>query len=97
MYAIRSYYAYTPLSINQQARTNTQLSATAVRGLNLEGLPEMMKLEFAKKIVNYIPYAYGAGLRKGIEEEAEKAGLTTVITSYSIHYTKLYEFLKHVA
>ena len=29
-----------------------------------------------------IPYTYGAGLRKGIEEEAEKAGLTTGFTLF---------------
>jgi len=54
----------------------------AQKGLNLEGLPEMMKLEYAKKIVNYIIYSYGVGTRRGIESQGEVAGLQEGITLF---------------
>jgi hypothetical protein len=48
----------------------------AQKGLNQEGLPEMMDLTYAKKIVNYIPYSYGVGTRRGLERVAQKLGAT---------------------
>jgi len=66
--------AYRPFLQPQGTKVYTQLSTMGNKGLNLEGLPEMMKLDYAKKIVNYIPYPYGAGLRGGIEKIFESAG-----------------------
>lgn len=68
---------YTPLSIKPQDNITAPVSLMAKKGLNQEGLEEMMNLDFAKKVVNYIPYSYGIGTRKGAEKQAEKAGLTT--------------------
>jgi len=79
---------YTPLSITAQNRMSTQVSTTGQKGLNLEGLPEMMKLEYAKKIINYIPYSYGIGLRGGIEKIFESAGdeVITMLESWTDEY-----------
>lgn len=73
---------YTPLKINNQNKRSLQVSTIAQKGLNQEGLSEMMKLEYAKRIVNYIPYSYGAGTRKGLETQDEREGLTEGITLF---------------
>lgn len=72
--------AYRAFLKPQGSPRQTQVSTMAQKGLNQEGLPEMMKLEFAKEIKNYIPYSYGMGLRKGLELIGEKAALTSGMT-----------------
>lgn len=67
---------YQPLSIKGNNPRSNIVSPMAKKGLNLEGLPEMMSLEYAKKIVNYIPYSYGIGVRKGLKKIGEQVGLT---------------------
>lgn len=62
---------YRPVVKPQAGRRNLQVSTMAQKGLNLEGLPEMMKLEYAKKMVNYIPYSYGIGTRGGLEKKTD--------------------------
>ena len=73
---------YRTLIKPQGKKQNIQVSTMGQKGLNLEGLPEMMKLDYAKKVVNYIPYSYGIGTRKGLEVQGEKAGLTEGITLF---------------
>lgn len=77
---------YTPLQVDNQNRKSTQVSTMAQKGLNLEGLPELMDLEYAKKIVNYIPYSFGIATRGGLEKKGEVAGLSSGIT-LSKYYT----------
>lgn len=74
--------AYAPLKIGSRNTRNLQVSTMAQKGLNLEGLPEMMKLEYAKKMVNYIPYSYGIGTRQGIELQDEKEDILEGITLF---------------
>jgi len=66
---------YKPVVKPGGAPRNIQVSTMAQKGLNLEGLPEMMKLEYAKKIINYIPYSFGIATRGGIESQGDK-GIT---------------------
>lgn len=68
---------YTPLTIKGNPSRRNIVSQMGRKGLNLEGLPEMMNLEYAKSIVNYIPHSFGVAMRRGIERVAEKTGLTT--------------------
>ena len=72
--------AYAPLKVRSQNRRNINVSAMARKGLNLEGLPEMMDLNYAKKIVNYIPYSYGIGTRGGLETQDEIEDITEGMT-----------------
>lgn len=67
---------YKPLQVDARNNRRYQVSTMAQKGLNLEGLPEMMSLEYAKKIVNYIPYSFGIATRGGLEKQGEVAGLS---------------------
>jgi hypothetical protein len=69
----------------QGGNRNIQLSTMAKKGLNLEGLPEMMNLDYAKKIINYIPYSFGIATRGGLEVQIEKA-ISVGITLFK-HFT----------
>jgi len=73
---------YKAIAKPRGSNRSVQVSTMGQKGLNLEGLPEMMKLEYAKKIINYIPYSYGVGTRGGVEVQGTKAGLTEGITLF---------------
>ena len=74
--------AYTPLKIKGGNSRELKVSTMAHKGLNLEGLPEMMNLDYAKGFVNYIPYSYGIGTRGGLSEAANKVGSTVGSTLF---------------
>ena len=72
---------YTPLPIDAKPNIDYHTSPMARGGLNLEALPEMMSLEYAKKIINYIPFTHGAAVRKGLERVADR-GITEGATLF---------------
>lgn len=77
---------YSPLQIKGNNRQSMQFSQMAKKGLNLEGLEEMMSLDYAKKFINYIPYSFGIVPRQGLETQGEKEGLTSGATLFK-HFT----------
>ena len=77
MYAIRSYYEIEEEMIETGKRTAIDLG---VHGLH----PELIRLIGKMKYRS----SYGQNL---LQHSRETANLCAVITSYSIHYTKLYE------
>ena len=105
MYAIRSYYDYDPADLKKFGNIsdwNEELGSKFFEYYNSvfkEGaLSEREKSLIALAVAHTIqcPYcidAYtGDGLQRGItKEEMMEALHVAVITSYSIHYTKLYE------
>lgn len=73
---------YQPLKSRRTTKRAVQLSTMAHKGQNQEGLPQMLSLDFAKKMVNYIPYSYGVGTRKGLYLQDEKEGINEGITLF---------------
>ena len=44
-----------------------------------------MNLDFVKRMANYIPHSFGIQTRQGIEEAAEKAGITGMTLCEHFH------------
>jgi hypothetical protein len=69
---------YQPLKVNQGSRTGFRTSTMPRAGVNKEDNPQMMSLEYAIDIINYVPYRYGLEKRKGIREIFARAGAVPI-------------------
>jgi len=65
---------YRPLEIKQAPRKGYKTSFTPRKGMNREDLTQLMNLDYAINIVNYIPESYGLEKRKGIKKIFERTG-----------------------
>ena len=79
MYAIRSYYAYGNIYVAQvNSRANQKQVAQALK--------EAEEYDGPSLVIAYSP-CIAHGIQGGLMKSVDQG----VITSYSIHYTKLYE------
>lgn len=65
-----------PLQIRQPRQQRYITSPMAKRGMNLVDLPQMMNLDWALEITNYIPRSFGIEKRKGLKRIFNRTGAT---------------------
>lgn len=71
---------YTPLKVKSFPRSGYRTSMMPKKGMNREDLSQLMSMDYALSIVNYIPYGYGLEIRKGLEKIFERAGSAYAVT-----------------
>lgn len=67
---------YTPLKVGSNQNPSFRNLTMPRKGINRENLPQMMNVEFATIIMNYIPHSYGLEKRKGLAKLFEISGAT---------------------
>lgn len=65
---------YKPLQIKQGQRVGFKTSLMPKKGMNLDDLSQLLNLDYAIEITNYIPYRFGLEKRGGLKKIFERAG-----------------------
>jgi len=69
---------YTPLTVKQGSQTEYKVSLMPKKGINKEDTPQLLNLDYALEIINYIPKRYGLDKRKGLNKIFERTGANPI-------------------